>query len=267
MNKTQYANMMERRQFLKLASMGALGAAALSACSSGNPEVDEAAQDDTLPELEWDLATSWPTSLDTIYGGAQTFADRVGAMTGGKFMITAQPGGEVVPALEILQNIQTNAFLIVFGVASSIFVAAWVLAEKLLPAGAMLFAVLANLQVAGEVDDFAHQGGDLGGVRFSIDGRPDGCGGPGLGGLFSHFSGRSLVGSGFHGHLGLKNGGLFGLPKHESGESQNSGDNCKLSHKWYLQKICFCCDLNRGPMPREFFWSNPSTPQCFPSQW
>lgn len=109
MNKQDYANMVERRQFLKLASMGALGAVALAACSSGDADVDEAAADDSLPELEWDLATSWPTSLDTIYGGATRFAERVSAMTGGKFMVSAQPGGEVVPALEILQNVETNS--------------------------------------------------------------------------------------------------------------------------------------------------------------
>jgi TRAP-type mannitol/chloroaromatic compound transport system substrate-binding protein len=109
MNKQQYAKMMERRQFLKMASMGALGAAALAACSSGDADVDEAAGDSSLPEMEWEIATSWPTSLDTIFGGAQTFADRVSAMTGGRFMMTAQPGGEVVPALEILQNVETNS--------------------------------------------------------------------------------------------------------------------------------------------------------------
>ena len=62
MNKQQYANMMERRQFLKMASMGALGAAALAACSSGDPSVDEAAGEEGLPEIEWEIATSWPTS-------------------------------------------------------------------------------------------------------------------------------------------------------------------------------------------------------------
>lgn len=108
MNKQQYAKMMERRQFLKLASMGALGAAAMAACTTGDADLDEAAADETLPELEWEVATSWPTSLDTIFGGAQTFADRVSAMTGGRFMITAQPAGEVVPALEILQNVETD---------------------------------------------------------------------------------------------------------------------------------------------------------------
>ncbi len=108
MNKQQYAQMMERRQFLKLASMGALGAVAMAACSTGDPALDDAAQDETLPDLEWDIATSWPAILPTIFGGAETIADRVAKMTGGKFMITAQPAGEVVPALEILQNIETN---------------------------------------------------------------------------------------------------------------------------------------------------------------
>ena len=109
MNKQQYANMMERRKFLKLASMGALGAAAMAACTTGDEALDEEAQDETLPELEWEIATSWPTSLDTIYGGAVTFAERVSAMTGGRFMVTAQPAGEVVPPLEILQNVETNS--------------------------------------------------------------------------------------------------------------------------------------------------------------
>jgi TRAP-type mannitol/chloroaromatic compound transport system substrate-binding protein len=109
MNKQQYAQLMERRQFLKLAALGALGVTALSACTTGNADLDEALQDETLPELEWEIATSWPTILDTIFGGAERVAERVSAMTGGKFMITAQPAGEVVPPLEILNNVETNS--------------------------------------------------------------------------------------------------------------------------------------------------------------
>jgi TRAP-type mannitol/chloroaromatic compound transport system substrate-binding protein len=99
---------MERREFLSLAAKGALGAAALAACSTGDETLDTALQDEGLPELDWELATSWPISLDTIYGGAETFANRVSAMTGGKFTITAKPGGEVVPPLEILQSAQNG---------------------------------------------------------------------------------------------------------------------------------------------------------------
>lgn len=109
--------------------VGALGAVAagglLAACSgdddaaddadpdapvsTGDPDLDDALQASDLPEIEWDMATSWPIVLDTIYGGAGYFADRVRAMTGGRFNITAAPGGELVPALEILQNVQTGA--------------------------------------------------------------------------------------------------------------------------------------------------------------
>jgi TRAP-type mannitol/chloroaromatic compound transport system substrate-binding protein len=114
--------------------MGGLGLAAagglLAACSGDDDDADVASSDDTdpdapattgdadlddalqasdLPEIEWDMATSWPIVLDTIYGGAVFFGERVAAMTGGKFQITAAPGGELVPALEILQSIQTGA--------------------------------------------------------------------------------------------------------------------------------------------------------------
>ncbi len=108
MKKVEYANLMERRQFLKLAGLGALGATALAACSTGNDTLDEAVADPGLPEIEWELATSWPVALDTIYGGAETFANRVGAMTGGKFMIAPKPSGEIVPPLEILQSVQNG---------------------------------------------------------------------------------------------------------------------------------------------------------------
>ena len=61
------------------------------------------------PEVEWEMGTSWPLSLDTIYGGAQDFGARVAAMTGGRFRITPRAAGELVPGLEVLQNVQQNA--------------------------------------------------------------------------------------------------------------------------------------------------------------
>jgi len=79
--------------------------------STGNADLDEALQASDLPEIEWDMAASWPLALDTIYGGAVYFGERVAAMTGGRFKITPAPGGELVPALEILQSVQTGAVL------------------------------------------------------------------------------------------------------------------------------------------------------------
>jgi TRAP-type mannitol/chloroaromatic compound transport system substrate-binding protein len=118
---------MDRRDFLRKAGIGAAGlagAALLAACddggeatttadggsaTTGDADLDDALQAEDLPEVNWRLAASWPTNLDTIFGGAQTFADRVSAMTSGRFTIEARAAGELVPPLEILQSVQSGA--------------------------------------------------------------------------------------------------------------------------------------------------------------
>jgi TRAP-type mannitol/chloroaromatic compound transport system substrate-binding protein len=42
--------------------------------------------------IRWRLASSFPKSLDTIYGGAEVFAKKVSDMTGGKFQISVHAG-------------------------------------------------------------------------------------------------------------------------------------------------------------------------------
>lgn len=101
---------MDRREFLTksgvaAAGIGLAGGAAGTAAASG-----QRVGLSDLPDLEWEMPTSWPLNLDTIFGGAEVFAEEVGRLTGGKFVITARAGGEVVPALEILQNVQSGAY-------------------------------------------------------------------------------------------------------------------------------------------------------------
>jgi TRAP-type mannitol/chloroaromatic compound transport system substrate-binding protein len=55
------------------------------------------------------MATSWPAALDTILGGAQTFADRVSAMSGGQFTISPRSAGEIAPPLEVLNVVSQGA--------------------------------------------------------------------------------------------------------------------------------------------------------------
>lgn len=101
---------MNRRAFLGLAAKGTLGAAAvgLAGCAPGQfaPPVPvqaaAGAADASLPSIDWQMATSWPASLDTIFGGAQILAERVAAMTGGKFKITPRPAGELASGLKVL---------------------------------------------------------------------------------------------------------------------------------------------------------------------
>ncbi len=59
-----------------------------------------------LPEIEWDMATSWPTSLVTLFGSANIFADQVSRLTGGRFRITPRPAGEIVGGLEVLPTVR-----------------------------------------------------------------------------------------------------------------------------------------------------------------
>lgn len=57
------------------------------------------------PTFDWQMATSWPMLLDTLYGGAQFFADRVSALTGGNFKITAHPAGELSAGTQVLDAV------------------------------------------------------------------------------------------------------------------------------------------------------------------
>ncbi|HXW01682.1 MAG TPA: twin-arginine translocation signal domain-containing protein, partial [Anaerolineae bacterium] len=84
-------------------------APATSAPAATAEEIAEAAQDTSLPELEWQMATSWPVALDTIFGGAQVFAERVAALTSGKFQITPRAAGEIAPGLEVLNVVEQGA--------------------------------------------------------------------------------------------------------------------------------------------------------------
>jgi TRAP-type mannitol/chloroaromatic compound transport system substrate-binding protein len=84
---------MDRRSFFKKAGTAAVGAAAATTLAA--PAV---AQEN--PKISWRLASSFPKSLDTIFGGAQDIADHVRAATDGAFDIQVFAAGEIVPALE-----------------------------------------------------------------------------------------------------------------------------------------------------------------------
>ncbi|RRR76357.1 MAG: ABC transporter substrate-binding protein [Candidatus Viridilinea halotolerans] len=112
---------MKRREFLRGAAAGVVGSLGMTLAACGGdpaatppsppaagevPEAAAPAQGSSLPAIEWRMATSWPTSLDTIYGGATVLAERVGELTDGMFKITTYPAGELFGGLEVLQNVQ-----------------------------------------------------------------------------------------------------------------------------------------------------------------
>jgi len=56
--------------------------------------------------IRWRLASSFPKSLDTIYGGADVFSKAVKAMSGGKFEISVHAGGELMPPFGVMDGVQ-----------------------------------------------------------------------------------------------------------------------------------------------------------------
>ncbi|WP_457326333.1 TRAP transporter substrate-binding protein, partial [Roseateles sp. P5_E11] len=86
---------MERRSFVRHAGLaGVLAAGAAPAVVHAQAQV------------RWRLASSFPKSLDTIFGAADVFAKKVSEMTGGKFQISVHAGGEIVPALQVVDAVQ-----------------------------------------------------------------------------------------------------------------------------------------------------------------
>ena len=88
---------MDRRSMLKNAGIaGVLAAAAAPAVHA-------------QPAIRWRIASSFPKSLDTIYGAADVFAQSVKAQTGGKFDITVHQAGELMPAFNVVDGVQNGS--------------------------------------------------------------------------------------------------------------------------------------------------------------
>jgi TRAP-type mannitol/chloroaromatic compound transport system substrate-binding protein len=54
------------------------------------------------------MGVSWPKSLDILYGSNVALAARVAQLTDNKFQIQVFAGGEIVPALQVLDAVQAN---------------------------------------------------------------------------------------------------------------------------------------------------------------
>ena len=88
---------MERRSLIKHAGIAGILAAAAAPAVHAQTVV------------RWRMASSFPKSLDTLYGGAETIARVVKAMTGGKFEISTHAAGELMPAFGVVDGVQQGS--------------------------------------------------------------------------------------------------------------------------------------------------------------
>ena len=84
---------MDRRKLIAAAGTGGVAAVAASALPA--PAIAQSA-----PKVSWRLTSSFPKSLDTIYGAGEVLAKAVSEMSDGNFQIQVFAGGELVPGLQ-----------------------------------------------------------------------------------------------------------------------------------------------------------------------
>lgn len=95
----------DRRKFLGRALVGAAGGA-VAACGGAGEAGGGAPGVQARPNVQWRLASSFPRSLDTIYGTAERLAERLEALTDGRFRIHVYPSGGLVPGLQVMDAVQ-----------------------------------------------------------------------------------------------------------------------------------------------------------------
>ena len=87
---------MDRRSLIKNAGIAGVLAAGVA------PAVHAQAT------LRWRIASSFPKSLDTLFGVCDVFAKKVNELSGGKFTITTHAAGELMPAFGVLDGVSNG---------------------------------------------------------------------------------------------------------------------------------------------------------------
>jgi TRAP-type mannitol/chloroaromatic compound transport system substrate-binding protein len=88
---------MDRRSIIKNAGIAGILAAGTAPAMVG-----------AQAAIRWRIASSFPKSLDTLFGVCDVFAKQVSDMTGGKFTITTHAAGELMPAFGVLDGVSNG---------------------------------------------------------------------------------------------------------------------------------------------------------------
>ena len=87
---------MDRRSLIKHAGLAGVLAAGVAPAVHAQTAV------------RWRMASSFPKSLDTIFGSAEMFAKTVKALSGGKFEVSVHAAGDLMPAFGVVDALQNG---------------------------------------------------------------------------------------------------------------------------------------------------------------
>ncbi len=80
----------------------------LHACRSQAQEPSISSLSSAEPVVQWQMATSWPKSLQILFDTVDLFCQQISRMTDGNFVITPYPAGELAGGLEVLSAVQNG---------------------------------------------------------------------------------------------------------------------------------------------------------------
>ena len=142
---------MDRRDLLKslLATTGAGAALATGLAACGGKETVGATAA-AGPKLKWKMVTTWPANFPGLGTGATRLGELITAMSGGRLEVKVFGAGELVPALEVFDAVQSGTAELGHGAAYY-----W----KGKAAAAQFFGAVPFGMTANEVNGWLYYGG------------------------------------------------------------------------------------------------------------
>jgi TRAP-type mannitol/chloroaromatic compound transport system substrate-binding protein len=95
---------MKRRQFLSATATG------LAAGALAKPAIAQ-----SMPDIRWRLSSTFPKSLDTLYGASEGLARYVSDATDGKFQIQPFAAGEIVGTFQAFDAVSNGTVEVIHG--------------------------------------------------------------------------------------------------------------------------------------------------------
>ncbi len=101
MNRGTAPDKIERRDFLKTATLSTAAAAATVTGSFAAPAIAQGA-------IAWRMQTTWPKNFPGLGTGANKLAELIGRMSGGRLTVEVFGAGEIVPAFETMDAVASG---------------------------------------------------------------------------------------------------------------------------------------------------------------